>query len=145
MEVAEAQARESALALKNCQGAMSGLSALRRQHSRLEKEYASAYGLVAQQNAFSCQLLEKYQDFRSVAGTLGDPRTPVVYPDRHRESVPFDPQPPFGRQASGSGSSAGVAGLSTAVVGSSSAEDGPSSGGSGSAIGGASSGGDSGA
>ena len=89
--------------------------------------------------------LEKYQAFRSVIGTLRDPRTPVVHPDRRREYVTFDPSQPFGHQASDGGSCAGVAGSSTAVVGSSSAEAGPSSGASGSTSGDASRGGDSGA
>ena len=59
-EVAEAQAKEYALVLKNSLDALSGLSDLRRQNCRLEREYTNAYGIVAQQNAFSCQLLENY-------------------------------------------------------------------------------------
>ena len=92
-EVAEAREKEYALALKNCEVALSGLSALRRQHGRLEREYANVYGLVAQQNAFGCQILKKYRTFRSMTGTLRDSRTPVIDPDRCRESVPFVTKP----------------------------------------------------
>ena len=119
VEFSMAQSKDSTLDLKDFQVYLSGMSALRSQHGRLEREYSNSYGLDVQHNSLASQLIDKYQAFRSMSGTLRKQRSSVVDPDPRCESVRFNPKPPSNRRESGCGSSVGAAGSSTGAVGSS--------------------------
>ena len=79
------------------------MGALRRQNQKLERECAMAYGLVVGHNAFAWPLLENYQESSKAVGALHEPKTPVVDPDRRRESLLFNPKPQVSSTCSGSG------------------------------------------
>ena len=95
-EVAEVADPASCIELRDAKAAFSTMGALRRKNHRLDNRNAASYGLVVGHNTLPRRLLEGYQESSNAFGTPRAPRTPLVDPDRSRESVPFNLVPPSG-------------------------------------------------